>query len=47
MTKRREQQKIEEKKREWDRMLVPFDRFILVCKEIIKEEKDKMMYGKG
>jgi cytochrome c2 len=46
MTKRGESLKIAAKKKKWDKEMRPVDKFFNAVKKIIKEEKNKMMYGK-
>lgn len=43
---RNEAQRIRRRKELWDKELAPVEKFLSQVKKIIKEEKNKMMYGK-
>mgnify|MGYP007070587455 CR=1 FL=1 len=46
MLRRNEAQKIRRQKERWNKAMLPVEKFLKEVKNIIKEEKNKMMYGK-
>ena len=46
MNRRREAQNIRRRKEIWDKELAPVEKFLRQVKKVIREEKNKMMYGK-